>query len=108
GNGIAWPYGRCIVPAQPLHVGQLPPDLRDVFGRVQFPLRFADAAFVQPAETHRVASVEPAYLTANGKVVRRVRDNAIKADPTYEEFYSEMTEGQRRWLEGITIEPLDA
>src|SRR5690242_3867236 len=68
------PYARTSVPAQPLHIDQLPPRLREAYGRFRFDsLRFAEAEHVQPWEfavCDGWGDSGAAYLTADLKTVR--------------------------------------
>lgn len=80
--GAHSPYGRFEMPAQPLHVDQLPPNLRRDLKRFQLlSLCFAETPHVQPAEhTARcIAWGGCAYLAADGIHVR--------AMPGYEDTY---------------------
>jgi hypothetical protein len=105
-NWIALPYGREMLPSRPVHIDQLPPALRDQVGRVRFDkLHFADTVHIQPCDQEEVACWEPAYLSADGKAIRRIPLNYVDPQPTYEEFYADMTGREREWLKGITIEP---
>jgi hypothetical protein len=106
GNWIAEPYGRKLLPSRPVHIDQLPPDLRDLLNRVRFPnLRFAETTHIQPCETQACRTWGPAYLTADGKRIREIVENPVDDGTGYEEFYREMTEQERDWLKEITIDP---
>jgi hypothetical protein len=71
-NWISGPYGRESLPVRPIHVDQLPPDLRDRVGRLRLKLRFADTTHIQPVELARCASWEQAYLDVTGKHIRPI------------------------------------
>jgi hypothetical protein len=72
-NWIAGPYGRRQVPAHPVHVDRLPPDLRRKVKGMRFDaLRFAEAAHIQPAEHGPVISWELSYLDVTGKHQRPI------------------------------------
>jgi hypothetical protein len=69
------PYERLAQPVQPLHVDQLPPEMRTTCKRIRFArINFADSELVQPLEEfdcnfwyERVA-----YLAADGQTVRPI------------------------------------
>jgi hypothetical protein len=107
-NWISGPYGRIQVPAQPIHIDQLPPDLRRQVRELRLDLRFADTAHIQPVEHAQSASWESAYLTGDGLYVREnvaAIDGRFAPDQ-YAEFYSEFTgDNAADWLAGITIDP---
>jgi hypothetical protein len=72
-NWISGPYGREEVPAQPVHVDQLPPDVRQALKQVRFDkLSFADTPHVQPVEHAECVSWESAYLDSTGKNIRPI------------------------------------
>jgi hypothetical protein len=75
-TGTAWPYGRREVPVRPVHIDQLPPDLRQQFGRLQLDCAFAERAYVQPAEHWPCTSIHPAFLSSDGRKTGRLRDVA--------------------------------
>jgi hypothetical protein len=108
-NWIAAPYGRQMVPSLPLHIDQLPPDLRALVGAMQFnKLRFAETAHIQPCEWGMVNCWQAAYLSANGLHIREIGCHYADADADteeYEEFYLDLMAGEREWLKGITIDP---
>jgi len=105
-NWIALPYGREMLPSRPVHIDQLPPALRNQVGQARFEkLRFADTTHIQPCESQEIACWEPGYMTADGLRIREIGYNFMDPDPTYEEFYREMTGHERPWLKEITIEP---
>jgi hypothetical protein len=69
-NWAAGPYGREEVPREPLHLDQLPPDLRAAVSQVRFPgLCFAQIPHIQPLEWFEcdVWGGEPAYVGSDGK-----------------------------------------
>lgn len=105
-NVIALPYGREMVPSRPLHIDQLPPDLRALVGAMCFDkLRFADTVHLQPCEWDDVACWQSAYISADGGHIREIGSNSLDGSPTYEELYREMTAEERGWLKGITFDP---
>jgi hypothetical protein len=103
---VAAPYHREMLPRQPVHIDQLPPDFRALVGRVRFGgLCFAQTVYIQPCETQDVACWEPAYLSADGKAIRPIIGNFLSSEMPYAEFYELMTGKKWGWLKGITIEP---
>jgi hypothetical protein len=106
GNCIAEPYGRRLVPSCPLHIDELPPDLRTLVGRFQFTtLRFAETCVIQPCEIGEVSCAEPAYLTSDGLTAKPILRNRVRTDRTYEEFYNEVVRSKSGWLKQIRVEP---
>lgn len=85
GNWIATPYGRQTIPAAPLHIDQLPPEVRQRLKLKRFALRFSDTPRIQPAEHGPCESWESAYLDATGRNIRPVPGNESR----YAEFYAE-------------------
>jgi hypothetical protein len=74
---FAQPYTRTDVPARPLHIDQLPPQLREAYGRLRFDaLRFAEAEHVQPLEFAACdawgGEAWPIYLSGDCTTVRPV------------------------------------
>jgi hypothetical protein len=69
------PYGREETPAQPLHVDQLPPQVRAWFRQVRFEgVCFADAPHVQPLESMGCSVwAGGGYLGSDLKTVRPMR-----------------------------------
>jgi hypothetical protein len=66
-NWISGPYGRTTVPANPVHVDQLPPQLRNALKAVQFNVNFAETPHIQPVAEHECASWENQWLDLDGK-----------------------------------------
>ena len=72
-NWVAGPYGRRRVPGRPVHVDQLPPDLRQRVKRMTFEnLRFLDSPRIQPVEHGECRSWEASYLGVDGGEVRPI------------------------------------
>jgi hypothetical protein len=68
GNAAANPYGVQLIPARPVHVDQLPPDLRARLKEVQFEaVSFADTPVLQPAEHVPCTAHEPVYTDMKGR-----------------------------------------
>jgi hypothetical protein len=78
-------YRRELIPDRPLHVDQLPPDLRKDWKRLRPPgVRFAETEFLQPYEFFACTSYDVgafAYLAADGKTIRPIpgREDAFRA-----------------------------
>ncbi len=98
-NWISGPYGRVARPLKPLHVDQLPPDVRELVKQMRFDkLSFAEAAHVQPVEHTECVSWEAAWLDVTGKKVRPI--------PGREEDYADaVSELDDLADEGIDFEP---
>jgi hypothetical protein len=98
-NWISGPYGRVARPVQPLHVDQLPPDLRKLIGGMRFDkLSFAETAHLQPLDHTECVSWEAAWLDVTGTKVRPI--------PGREDDYADAV-GELEDLaeEGMQIEP---
>jgi hypothetical protein len=68
GPRLSGPYIRDAAPVHPLHVDQLPPNLRAFLATTRFAgLSFADEQALQPAEHFPCASEQPEYLTLAGE-----------------------------------------
>jgi hypothetical protein len=68
GNASANPYGIQLIPANPVHVDQLPPELRRRLKEVQFDaVSFADTPVFQPAEHVPCTAHEPVYTDMKGR-----------------------------------------
>jgi hypothetical protein len=67
GPRVSGPYIRRKVPAQPIHVDQLPPGVRMIVKAVRFELSFAEEQAIQPAEHSLCVSEQPEYLTLAGE-----------------------------------------
>jgi hypothetical protein len=87
-NTLAYPYERRCVPAQPVHVDQLPPDVRQAVKQVVLNVRFGDAPLIQPAEHLPCDSWEPAYVDCTGKRLRAVPGK----EKEYAEAYADLKE----------------
>jgi hypothetical protein len=67
-NWIAGPYGRQELPSVPLHVDQLPPEVRRLLKQCRFDqLSFAETVHLQPVEIFPCQSWEDRYLGMDGK-----------------------------------------
>jgi hypothetical protein len=66
-NWISGPYGREQVPDRPVHIDQLPPDLRREVKRMRFDtLRFTETPHIQPLEHGPCVSWEAALPRRHG------------------------------------------
>ncbi len=76
GDDVAGPYGREECPLRPIHVDELPPDLRHLVRSVRFDrLCFAQTPIIQPAEWIACDFYEPraGYVASDGVTHKRVR-----------------------------------
>jgi hypothetical protein len=86
---ISGPYGRAEVPVQPVHVDQLPPDLRRQVKQMRFEtLRFAETPHIQPVEHGECASWEAGYLDVTGRDIRPIPGK----EEEYADHYEELAE----------------
>jgi hypothetical protein len=65
-NWISGPYGRERVPARPLHVDQLPPELRQRLRAVTLDLCFGEMPHIQPVEHLECHSWEEEWQGVDG------------------------------------------
>ncbi len=92
-------YRRRQIPEQPLHVDQLPPQVREAVGKVCFDsLDFCKTEVFQPVELTQCGAWDPAYLAGDGKTVKPM--------PGREREYAEFIRDAREYLEqdGLTCE----
>lgn len=90
---FVYPYERRGVPPEPVHIDQLPPQLREAYGRLRLDsVSFAEAEHVQPWEFGPcVAGVEVgAYLTADLTAVRPI--------PGHEEDFHDLCLEAKKYL----------
>jgi hypothetical protein len=81
GNASANPYGVQFVPARPVHVDQLPPDLRTWLKKVQFEqVSFADTPVFQPAEHVPCTAYENVYTDMDGRPHRLPHVESLPVD----------------------------
>lgn len=86
-NWISGPYGRVRRPAQPIHVDQLPPRMRDAVKTLRFDsLSFAETPYVQPVEHTECISWESAYLDVTGKHIYPIPGKEEEYAEAYEEL----------------------
>jgi hypothetical protein len=81
-NWISGPYGRQQQPSRPVHVDELPPDLRRELKHQCFKgFCFAQTLYIQPVEHFSCMSWEAGWLDVTGKKIRPL--------PGQEEEYAE-------------------
>lgn len=86
-NWISGPYGRVRRPAQPIHVDQLPPRMRQAVKAMHFDsLSFAQTPYVQPIEHADCVSWESAYLDVTGKHIRPIPGKEAEYADAYDEL----------------------
>lgn len=86
-NWISGPYGRVRRPAEPIHIDQLPPRLREAIKAMRFEsFCFADTPHIQPAEHAECISWEPAYMDVTGKHIRPFPGREDEYAEQYEEL----------------------
>jgi hypothetical protein len=96
-NWISGPYGLHGRPAQPVHIDQLPPDLRARLQQTRFAsLCFAETPYVQPIEHTECTSWESAYLASDFKTTRPMPGR----EEEYREVYEELAKAP-----GLEVEP---
>jgi hypothetical protein len=89
-NWISGPYGREVVPAVPLHVDQLPPDLRQRLGELRLDrVRFTEAPYIQPVEHVECESWGSGYLDAGCERIRPIPGKvAEEYKGHFEDYYA--------------------
>ncbi|HZV04553.1 MAG TPA: hypothetical protein VE999_05640 [Gemmataceae bacterium] len=86
-NWISGPYGRVCRPAQPIHVDQLPPRMREAVKSMRFEsLSFAETTHIQPIEHTECVSWESAYMDVTGKNIRPIPGREDEYTEHYEEL----------------------
>jgi hypothetical protein len=89
-NWISGPYGRQMIPGQPLHIDQLPHALRASLGALRLEnVRFAQAPLIQPVEHVPCASWESGWLDVNFKRIRPIPGREAEYAEHYEDYYSD-------------------
>jgi len=77
-------YHRKKKPKKPMHIDELPPEVREILGDVRFDtLDFNKDPIIQPVELMECGTWDPAYLTSDGKTVKPVPGR----EKEYAEFY---------------------
>ncbi|HEY7326248.1 MAG TPA: hypothetical protein VH592_01315 [Gemmataceae bacterium] len=86
-NWISGPYGRQSQPARPIHVDQLPPQIREAVKAMRFDsLCFAETPHIQPVEHAECFSWEAAYMDVTGKHIRPIPGKEEEYAQAYEEL----------------------
>jgi hypothetical protein len=94
-------YERTSVPKKPIHVDELPPQVRAAIAAMRFDgLDFATTKVFQPIELTACATWDPAYLTGDGKTVKAVPGREKEYASFYEENRADFGED-----DGLTVEP---
>jgi len=97
---LAERYERTSVPNKPLHIDELPPQVRAAIAAMRFDgLDFTKTAVFQPVELTECATWDPAYLTGDGKMVKAVPGR----EKDYAEFYKERRDEFSE--DKLTVEP---
>jgi hypothetical protein len=98
------PYNRAVVPDKPLHVDQLPPQLRKRCKQIRFEsLAFYRAEYVQPLEFFPCVfwySDRVAYLCGDGKTVRPIPGQ----EDAFADFCRELQSRQPDWAKTLHFE----
>ncbi len=99
-NWISGPYGRERQPAQPIHVDQLPPRIRETVRSMRFEtLCFAETPHIQPVEHTECISWESAYIDVAGKHIRPLPGR----EDEYAERYTDLAQFARE--DNLQVEP---
>jgi hypothetical protein len=94
-------YLRVYVPEMPLHVDQLPPDLRESCRIVEFDLRFDQVERVQPLEHMPCVywyEDRQAYLCADGKTVKPIPGKEHLFAGFVREFHADLPEEAKKLI----------
>lgn len=94
GDWLPGPYGRQRIPARPVHIDQLPPDVREVIARVRFEgFCFAETVYLQPAEHMPCDAMNAGYLSADGQTLRPMPGEEAEYRDFLDEFLEESPPG---------------
>jgi hypothetical protein len=102
-ESVVGPYTCDVAPKEPLHVDQLPPDLRAQCQEVYFDIRFDQASLVQPLEHMdcRFWNTNSfAYLCGDGKTVRPVRGHESEFAAFVHDFRGREPDAASGWIFG--------
>jgi hypothetical protein len=103
-HGAVAPYYRSIVPQNPLHIDELPPELRRRCKAVRFEaMTFAHSELVQPLDfvaCHFWGTWQTAYLCGDGKTVRPVPGK----ESDFAEFCREARADDPDWAAQVVFE----
>jgi hypothetical protein len=98
------PYRRAHKPKKPLHVDQLPPELRDDVKAMRFDgLSFAEKKVLQPCQYTDGVAWSSAYVAEDGKTVRPIPGH----EKEYRKEVAEMLEEDPEELERYRFEGLE-
>ncbi|MGE3804941.1 MAG: hypothetical protein AB7K24_09745 [Gemmataceae bacterium] len=104
-NWVAGPYGRLLIPVQPLHVDQLPPADRIQVLKTRFAeLSFAAAAHVQPVEHFACESWGLAAISSTGRHVRPIETARDYNHAHFRSFIDGLLQTSPQYLRGLTID----
>jgi hypothetical protein len=101
------PYVRTHRPERPLHVDQLPPQLREQVKVVRFDdLRFVDKDVLQPCDHAEGFAWPPAYLSEDRQTVRPVPGEEAEFRQAMERMRQEYPEEYEKYrIEGLEEKP---
>jgi hypothetical protein len=101
------PYRRAHRPKKPLHVDQLPPDLRNDIKSVRFDgLSFAEKKMLQPCEYTEGVAWSSAYVAEDGKTVRPIPGHEQDYRKEVEQLREEDPDELKQYrFEGLEEEP---
>jgi hypothetical protein len=90
---ISGPYGRILVPTQPVHVDQLPPALRQHIKSLHFDVDFSSTPYLQPLQHGEGVSMETHWLDRDGRTKHTMTHRRTDMDvlPTSEDDLEEDT-----------------
>jgi hypothetical protein len=97
------PYRRAHHPERPLHVDQLPPQLRNRVKSVRFDLRFADKDVLQPCDHTEADAWGLGYLSEDGKTVRPI----VGKEEQFRQYIERLRQSRPDVLEDFRIEGLE-
>jgi hypothetical protein len=92
-NWISGPYGRTGIPANPVHIDQLPPALRNQVKAMQLDVNFAETPYLQPMQHTECASWEAHWLDLEGKQ-HTMPGREGHEDENLEDFLQGLAEGE--------------
>ena len=103
-------YERRVVPPRPVHVDQLPPEVRDGCKRLRLPVTFAAAERVQPLDysecSYWYEEERAGYVAADGVTVRPLPGREAKFVESVRRFREEYPDLAARYrFEGLDDAP---
>jgi hypothetical protein len=104
------PYKRAHKPKKPLHVDQLPPELRDDLKSVRFDgLSFAEKKVLQPCQYTDGVAWTAAYVAEDGKTVRPIPGHEKEYRQEVEQMREEDPDELKKYrFEGLEEKPKPA